>query len=83
MKPTHEQLRELLRVVAATRPQEIDCEQFLTRVAAYLEALEREQALPPELDTVAQHLEVCPECSEEFDALVSTHKSLREEEEAP
>ena len=79
MKPTPEQLRELLRVVAATRPQEIDCEQFLTRVAAYLESLEREHPLPPELDTVAQHLEVCPECSEEFDALVSTHKSLRED----
>ncbi len=82
MKPTHEQLRELLRVVAATRPQEIDCEQFLTRVAAYLETI-GDQALLPELDIVAQHLEVCPECSEEFDALVSTHKSLREEEEAP
>ena len=79
MKPTTEQLRELLRVVAATRPQEIDCEQFLTRVAAYLESL-GEQALPPELDVVAQHLEVCPECSEEFDALVSAHKTLGEDQ---
>ena len=78
MKPTTEQLRELLRVVAATRPQEIDCEQFLTRVAAYLESL-GEQALPPELDVVAQHLEVCPECSEEFDALAA-HKTLGEEQ---
>ncbi len=79
MKPTTEQLRELLRVVAATRAQEIDCEQFLTRVAAYLETI-GDQALLPELDVVAQHLEVCPECSEEFDALVFAHKTLGEDQ---
>ncbi len=79
MKPTREQLRELLRVVAATRPQEIDCEEFLARVATYLPAFEAGQALPPELEVVAQHLEVCPECSEEFDALVAAHKDLEEE----
>lgn len=74
MKPTREQLRELLRVIQATRPQEIDCQEFLARVAAFLEAREPGKPLPPELAAVAQHLEVCLECSEEFDALVAAHQ---------
>lgn len=73
MKPTREQLQELLRTVAATAPREIDCEEFLDRVGAALEGLESGGEPPPELRLVSQHLEVCTECREEFDALVELH----------
>ena len=73
MKPIREQLRELLRVVAATEPQEIDCEEFLARVGAYLEEMKPTGEPPAELRRVAQHLEICSECREEFDALVDLH----------
>ncbi len=73
MKPTHEQLLELLRVVAATAPREIDCEEFLARVGPFLEGLERGSELPPELRPISQHLEICSECREEFEALVQLH----------
>ena len=76
MKPTRAQLQELLRMVAATEPGEIDCEEFLARVAPYLEGLGRTEPgrePPPELRLVSQHLEVCAECREEFEALVELH----------
>ncbi len=73
MKPTREQLRELLRVVAATEPQEIDCEEFLARVGAYLEGMKPTGEPPAELRQVAQHLEICSECREEFDVLVDVY----------
>ena len=70
MKPTREQLQELLRVLAATEAREIDCDEFLARVCPFLDSLERGQEPPPEVRVVSQHLEVCGECREEFDALV-------------
>ena len=73
MKPTGEQLRELLRLVAATESREIDCDEFLARVGAYLEGVKATGEPPAELRQVAQHLEICAECREEFDALVGLH----------
>jgi len=78
MEPNREQLAELARLVAATASSEIDCDTVLDRVAAYLEALEAEAEkgteLPPGLREVRQHLAVCPQCLDEFDALVRAYK---------
>jgi len=68
------QLTELLRIVRATAPDEIDCDALLDRVATYLEALGPDGEIPPDLQAVAQHLEVCSECKEEFDALLRLHR---------
>ncbi len=70
MEPTREQLAALARQLATTAPEEIDCKTVLDRVATYLEARQSDVALPPELDAIEQHLEVCPSCLEEFQALV-------------
>ncbi len=70
MEPTREQLAALARQLAVTAPEEIDCEAVLNRVATYLEARRTDVGLPPELDAVGQHLEVCPSCLEEFQTLV-------------
>jgi len=69
MRPTRDELRELLRLVAATAPRELDCDEFLARVGSLLEAWRG--GVPDELRDVAQHLEVCPECLEEFEALLA------------
>ncbi len=70
MEPSREQLAALARQLASTAPEEIDCAAVLDRVATYLEARQSDVALPPELDAVGQHLEVCPSCFEKFQALV-------------
>lgn len=69
-----EQLLELLRSVEATEPEEIDCDEFLARVAPYLEQLESHETLSVEFGKTAQHLAVCPECREEFDALLRAYE---------
>ena len=69
MKPTREQLRELLKVVEATAPDEIDCEEFLARVSAFVEAYSDQAGIPNDLRKVAQHAKVCSECREEVEAL--------------
>ncbi len=63
-------IEELLRLLVATRPEEIDCDEFLVRVGAYLENLQSSDEMSPELRLVSQHLEVCGECSEELEALL-------------
>ena len=52
MKSTRAQLQELLRVVAATEPREIDCEEFLARVGAYLEGMKPTGEPPAELHSL-------------------------------
>ncbi len=70
MKLKPDTLRQLARVIVATRPDEIDCDEWLARVGRLAE-LERAGApLPPDLTPVRQHIEVCPECVEEFKGLL-------------
>jgi len=75
MKPSREQLRNLLALVSATTPDEIDCEEFLVQAAEYLETLQAGEPVPDELRAAAQHLEVCPACKEEFDALLEVFEN--------
>ena len=70
MRPTAQELAELARLVAATVPREIDCDAVLDRIGAYLVTLDQDRELSAQLMAVRQHLQVCPECREEFDALV-------------
>ncbi len=73
MEPTRDQLADLAKIVASTAADEIDCETVLDRVAAYLEVHHSDEELDTELDQVRQHLAICPQCREEFDALVKAH----------
>jgi hypothetical protein len=70
MKPKDEQLARLARLVGATAGEEIDCAELLHRVAPYLKALNGQAELTEHLLEVRQHLQICPECHEEFVALI-------------
>ncbi|RNC81209.1 MAG: hypothetical protein ED559_05255 [Phycisphaera sp.] len=70
MKYTIDQLRGLARATAETRPDEIDCDEWLARVAAYIEARSDEAPLDPEMAAVEQHVKVCPDCRAELEALM-------------
>ena len=73
MTDSRRHLHALLRSIAETRVTELDCDEFLERVAPLLEAIAADRELSTELAPVAQHLLVCPECKEEFDALLRAH----------
>lgn len=69
MNLTPEQLRELARATLHTRPDEIGCDDWLARVGAYLELALAGRPIPDELRPVGEHLDLCPECAEEFEAM--------------
>jgi len=71
MKLTREILDLLARSIAATRPEEIDCDEWLSRVGRLLEIMQRGEPVPSDLAPVLQHLELCPECQEEFQLLLA------------
>lgn len=73
MTSATDRLEALLKRVLATEPNELNCDEFLERAAELLEALEADTEPPLRLRMVAQHLVVCPECQEEFDALLRLH----------
>ena len=71
--------RMLLREIAETREVEIGCDECFEQVDRFVEmkisGLNTAQAMP----LVQEHLEICGECREEFEALLL---ALRASEEA-
>lgn len=72
MAVSRDELIKLLQLLAVTETDEIDCEEFLVRVAGFLERLGPDGTPPEGYEDVVQHLRVCPECLEEFGALLET-----------
>jgi phosphosulfolactate phosphohydrolase-like enzyme len=70
MKLSLEQIREFARATMATRPEEIDCDTWLIKVAAFLDVLRDESTIPPDLEIVSQHVEVCADCRDELSAML-------------
>jgi hypothetical protein len=68
----NEQLATLLRVLGQTRPDELTCDEWLERVSGYAEATAAGLPPPPGSELVRHHLDLCPECLEEFEALVQS-----------
>ncbi len=76
MNLSRDDLRKLLTLLDLTEAREIDCTEFLHRAAGFLERLGPDGTPPPGYEEVVQHLRICPECEEEFEALV---RALRAE----
>ena len=68
MKIRHDELVALLRLVNITNAEEIDCDEFLSRVSRYVEDMMNSPDAPQGHDQLLHHLKVCPECLEEFEA---------------
>lgn len=69
-QPSDEQLADLARLIGATENEEIDCAEMLNLAAGYLKAIRMHSATSDQFRQAAQHLAVCPECHEEFRALI-------------
>lgn len=68
---TPDQLRALADLVLKTQADELTCDEWLDRAGGYLEAMAAGRPSPEGAELVRQHLTVCPECREEFDALMA------------
>ena len=69
MSLDRDDLLRILKLVDLTEVDEIDCSEFLNRVAGFVERQGEMGKLPPGYEEVAHHLRVCPECTEEFEVL--------------
>ena len=69
MPLSNKELEGLLRLVGLTNDKEINCEQCLALVAEFAEHKLAGKSVPEGLIMVEQHLSVCLECREEYEAL--------------
>ena len=76
MPLTPDEIRKLLDVVRATQAVEIDCDDCLLQVGEFAEAYLIGKPVPEGLKAVEQHLSICNECREEFEALCQAIKGL-------
>ncbi len=67
------ELERLLSTLAETADHEIDCDRFLDRAAAYVETIKADPSQVAQFAEMAQHLKVCAECREEFEALMDLY----------
>lgn len=68
---TDDHVRDLAGVLLKTRPDELTCDEWLDRAGGYAEAVAAGRPVPAGSELVEHHLDICPECREEFDALVA------------
>ena len=61
---------QLIDAALATRDDELTCEEFVERVAAYAEILVVGGEVPAALSLVAHHASICPHCAEELKVLL-------------
>lgn len=72
MPLSKEEIDNLLRLVSLTEETEINCEQCLALVAEFAQQQLAGKSIHEGLLTVQQHLDVCSECREEYEALQRT-----------
>lgn len=69
MSLSDSEIARLLRLVGQTEDGELNCEQCLALVAEFAETQLAGKSIPAVLRAVEQHLSVCGECREEYEAL--------------
>lgn len=71
------EIEQLLKLVGQTKDRELNCEECLARVAEFAESQLSGKSVLASLQAVEQHLAVCGECREEYEALQKVLDSLR------
>lgn len=72
MPLSKEEIDGLLRLIGLTEDTEINCEQCLALVAEFAEQQLAGKSIHEGLKAVEQHLSVCAECRDEYEALRRT-----------
>ncbi len=70
-----EKLASLVEMLRLTQPNELTCDDLLDHVAKYADACAKDLPVPAGSEGVKHHLSICPECTEEFNALVDVLRS--------
>lgn len=65
-----QQMMKALTMVTATREQEIGCDEAYAFLDLYADRVSRGEDAAALMPLVHHHLEMCPDCREEFEALL-------------
>lgn len=76
MKLKPEVIKKIVDSALSARNVEIGCDDCSERLAEFAEHALRNRRLSDALQLVSDHLERCPDCREEFDALMSALRSI-------
>lgn len=71
------QVSEFLRQIAHTRDQEVDCGTCIQNIGEFAEKKIAGAELDTALASIEHHLSLCPECTEEYEALKSILEASR------
>ncbi len=70
MTLTPKQIEALLQMLSHTQAEELSCDEYLDRLAEYVETYLSGSSLPEGLRAIEGHLDLCNHCQEEFQALL-------------
>ncbi|MFQ5922154.1 MAG: hypothetical protein ACE5M4_04865 [Anaerolineales bacterium] len=72
MGQSEDVMRKLMQQIARTQQRELDCGEVFVVLDLYTEAIiAGEQDVREQFALVVQHLDLCPDCVEEYEALLS------------
>ena len=83
MTLSKDEIAQLLMLIGQTEDHELNCDECLALVAEFAETQLSGKSIPAGLQAVEQHLAVCDECREEYEALWKSLDSFCEESDAP
>jgi len=72
------EIKGLLRLVGATRDEEINCDQCMMLISEFAESQLAGKSIPEGLEVVEHHLSICSDCCEEYKALKQALENLDE-----
>ena len=71
-----DQIRRLMQSLSMTQDYELNCNEFLDKMAEFAEREHLGKPIPDALETVQHHLKLCAECREEYESLLTTLKYM-------
>jgi hypothetical protein len=72
----HESLfGKMIYMLASTREEELNCAQVYALLEQFSEAVLRRDPLTDLMMSIEQHLNVCPDCREEYETLLAMMKA--------
>jgi hypothetical protein len=71
MSQSEEAVRKLLIQIARTQQRELDCGEVFAVLDQYTEAIVAGEDVTDQFSLVVQHLDMCADCLEEYEALLT------------
>jgi predicted anti-sigma-YlaC factor YlaD len=78
MPLTAPQFTSLIDMIATAEPDDMDCDECFGQVAEYAEMKLSQQGVPEGMQAIERHLQQCPCCRDEYNALLEGMRALSE-----